>query len=115
MKKINILAKNDDFNRIIKNIKPIKKYNFIIYLEKISGNQYHFGFSVGKKIGNAVVRNRIKRQLKSIIDEKSYQNGFNCIIIVRKGILNCSYQQIRLELLECLNKLNIIKKENKDA
>lgn len=115
MKKINILAKNDDFNRIIKNIKPIKKYNFIIYLEKNSDNQYHFGFSVGKKIGNAVVRNRIKRQLKSIIDKKSYQNGFNCIIIVRKGILNCSYQQIKLELLECLSKLNIIKKENKDA
>ena len=115
MKKVNILAKNNDFNRIIKSGKPIKKNNYIIYLEKTNENQYHFGFSVGKKIGNAEIRNRIKRQLKSIIDEKNYQNGFNCIIIVKKGILNCSYQQMKSELLECLSKLNIIKKESNDA
>ena len=43
MKKVNILAKNNDFNRIIKSGKPIKKNNYIIYLEKTNENQYHFG------------------------------------------------------------------------
>ena len=35
MKKINILKKNEDFNRIIASIKPYKYKDYIIYKEKI--------------------------------------------------------------------------------
>lgn len=109
MKKINILKKNEDFSRIIK-MKNIKysKY-FIIYMEYETNDIYHFGLSVGKKVGNAVTRNKVKRQLKSIISEKDYQNDFNCIIIVKKEILNLSYEERKNELLFLLNKVKVIK------
>lgn len=109
MKKINILKKNHDFNRIIGNFKPTYYKDYIIYVEKNTNDIYHFGFSVGKKIGNAVTRNKIKRQLKNILDEKTYQNNFNCIIIVRKGILNKTYEKMKDELFEILEKLNLVK------
>ena len=112
MKKRNILKENRDFNRIIKNFKVFKYGDYRIYLEKTNEENYYFGFSVGKKIGNAVTRNKIKRQLKNIIDQKNYQNGFNCIIIVRRGILEKDYNEINRELLECLSKINIIKGDN---
>ena len=64
MKKINILKKNEDFNRIIKNNKPYKTRYFYIYLEWTNEKIYHFGLSVGKKIGNAVERNRSRRVIK---------------------------------------------------
>lgn len=111
MKKINIVQKNSDFNRIIINNKPFKSNNFIIYVEKTQNNIYHFGVSVSKKICNAVGRNQLKRRIKSIIDKNNYQNNFNCIIIVKKGILNLSYQSMEKELNECLNHLKIIKGE----
>ena len=91
MKKVNILKKNEDFNRIIKNNKPYRNKYFFIYLEWTSENIYHFGLSVSKKIGNAVVRNKYKRRIKDIIDEKDYKNNFNCIIILRKEVLNLSF------------------------
>lgn len=109
MKKINILKDNRDFSRIIKSTKPHKSKTFIVYLERVIDGNYQFGISVSKKIGNAVVRNKIKRQLKSIIDSKDYQKDFNCIIIVTKNILNCSYQEIECELIKLFNKINIIK------
>ncbi|MEF9985322.1 MAG: ribonuclease P protein component [Bacilli bacterium] len=112
MKKINILKKNTDFNRIINTKKAFKSKNYIIYLEKIKDETYYFGFSVGKKIGNAVARNKIKRQLKNIIDKKNYKNGFNCIIIVKKGILTQSFIEKEDELLKNLKKLKIIKEKN---
>ena len=114
MKKINIIKSNDEYNRIIKNIKPYKFMDYIIYLEKVNTGNYYFGFSIGKKIGNAVTRNKIKRQIKNIIDEKNYQNNFNCIIMVGKGILNKTFQERRTNLLEAINKLDIIKGEQNE-
>ena len=111
MKKIHILKNSYDFNRIIKNNKPYKYKDYIIYIERKTDDLYKFGFSVGKKIGNAVTRNRIKRQLKSIVDKKDYQNGFNCIIIVGNEILNCSYNEMENNLFVAINNLNIIKEE----
>ena len=114
MKKENIIKKSLDFDRIIKNNKSYKYKDYIIYLEKTENNTYHFGLSVGKKIGNAVIRNKIKRQLKNIIDKNNYEKGINCIIIVRKGLLEKTYQEKEKILLEVFHKLNIIKEKNNE-
>lgn len=109
MKKINVLKRNIDFDRIIQNNKSFRYKNYIIYIEKNNSDQYHFGLSVGKKVGNAVTRNHVKRQLRAIIDEKSYQKGFNCIIIVKKGILSEDFNSMRDNLHNAFKKLNILK------
>lgn len=109
MKKKNILKRNIDFDRIIKSNKAFQYKYYIIYLERTQESDFHFGLSVGKKIGNAVVRNKIKRQLREIIDEKDYQKGINCIIIIRKGVLDNSFGQMREDLHGAFKKLNILK------
>ena len=114
MKKINIVKENRDYNRIIKKNKPFKYKDFIIYIDKREPSVYKFGFSVGKKVGNAVTRNRIKRQLKEIVSKNDYQNDFDCIIIVGKGILNRRFNEMQENLSFALRKLNLVK-ERKDA
>ncbi len=47
--------------------------------------------------------------MKSIIDKKDYQKGFNCIIIIRKSFLENNYEENSKELLDIFAKLNIIK------
>ena len=111
MKKINIVKKNEDYNRIIQNFKPYKYKDYVVYVEWINKEEYHFGFSVGKKIGNAVTRNKVKRQLKSILDKIDFKKGFNCIIIVRKSILEKSFNEMSEDLIEVAKKINICKGE----
>lgn len=111
MKKINIIKESRDFDRIIHNNKPYKFKDYIIYVERNTNNVYKFGLSVGKKIGNAVNRNKVKRQLKYIIDQKDYQNNFNCIIIVGKGIKERTFEERKDNLLKALENLKLIKEK----
>lgn len=112
MKKINILKKNEDFSRIIHNCPYIKNDLYVIYVEKNKNlEKYQFGVSVSKKVGNAVVRNKIKRQIKDIIDKFYYQNNFNCIIIVKKNIVSKNYNEMKEKLFSLLTKENLIKGE----
>ena len=109
MKKKNIIKKNSDYNRIIKNYKPIRYKYLSFYIERIADKNYFFGFSIGKKIGIAVKRNKIKRQLKSIISKNTYQNGFNCIIMVNSGIVSKTFQEIESDVQSIIKKLDILK------
>lgn len=110
MKKLNIVKKNEDFSRIMKKYRPFKSHSFIVYVEKETNNIYKFGISASKKVGNAVTRNKVKRQVKSILDKNNYKNNFNCIIIIKKEVLNKTYLELEAELNTLINKLNIKEK-----
>lgn len=110
MKKLNIVKKNEDFSRIMKKYRPFKSQSFIVYVEKETNNIYKFGISASKKVGNAVTRNKVKRQVKSILDKNIYKNNFNCIIIIKKEVLNKTYLELETELNALINKLNIKEK-----
>ena len=94
MKKINILKSKRDFDRIIKNNKPIKYKDYIVYFERIEQGTYHFGFSVGKKIGNAVTRNRIKRQIRAMCDSNvAFAESYDLVIIAKPQFLEKAFQE----------------------
>ncbi len=109
MNKEHILKQNNDFQRIISTSRPYKYKEYVVYVEKNNDNNYYFGFSVGKKVGNAVVRNHVKRQLRNIVSKNKYKNGFICIIIVNKNILNRTFEEMSINLNHIFNNLNIIK------
>ena len=111
MKKINVIKKSEDFQKIIKNNKSFRSRYFYIYVYRHEDSIYHFGLSVGKKIGNAVRRNKVKRQLREIISENDYQKNFDCIIIVRREINGATFSEIKEDLNEILRKQNIIKEK----
>lgn len=111
MNKEHIIKSNVDFQRIIKNNKAFKFRDFIIYIERTNDLNYRFGFSVGKKIGHAVVRNKLKRQLRNIVSKKDYEKGFNCIIIVGSNILNKTFYDMEKDLNKILFDLKLIKEK----
>lgn len=109
MKKINVVRENREFTRIIQKNKPFRYKDYVIYIDKRKPSVYKFGLSVGKKVGNAVVRNKIKRQLRSILDKNDYKNNFDCIIIVGRGILKRSFLEMQDNLNFALKKLDVMK------
>ncbi len=114
MKKRDVVKSNELFNEIIaKGLRINNKYFIICGLKKdfIKNN---YGIAVGKKIGNAVVRNKMKRQLRNIITNNYnlFPNYHNYIIICKKEVLNLSYQEMEDEFSNLLkNKGDIYEKQ----
>lgn len=89
MKRYEMIKDKKHFNDIIRNGKYSKDKNFVIYHVNNEGRNPQFGIAIKNKIGNAVVRNRLKRQTRAIIDKnrKLFKFGQDYIIMIREGCL----------------------------
>ena len=104
MKKIEIIKSSGEYTEIINTSKSKKSKYFSIYYRK-NNNSNRYGITVPKKTGTAVLRNKIKRRIKNIIDnnKKIVHNGYDYVIIIKKGILELTYEEIEKELLKLIS------------
>ena len=61
------------------------------------GNKYRVGFTVSKKVGNAVVRNRARRRLKSVVNDvltSSEEWPLDLVLIGIASTLKRSYDEL---------------------
>lgn len=105
MKKINRLLKNKDFKNVLEYKKSSACSEFIVYKKENTLNYARIGISVGSKIGNSVVRHRVKRQINEMIKQIFDLNrGEDIVIIVRKGFLNNNFARNGEILNKIINK-----------
>ena len=92
MKKEYRVKKNEDFSRIIKRKQSMANRTFIIYYLKNDIGHARIGISVSKKLGKAVIRNKIKRQVRMIIKETiNLDDNYDYIVIVRNKFLDLDF------------------------
>jgi ribonuclease P protein component len=108
MKKLNTVKKNEEFTKVIKKGIYYRTPYFTIYNYPNQFNCYRFGISVGKKNGNAVTRNKIKRQFRNIIDKykNNYSNNEDYIIIVKKDYSVNLFNEIEKLFYESIIEIN---------
>lgn len=107
MKKEFRVLKNYEFSSIIQNRQFVKSSSFVCYFQKRKLDHARVGISVGKKLGNAVCRNKVKRQLRSIVDDVfTFEEGYDVIIIVRPAYTNKSFEENKNEMKENQNRIN---------
>ncbi len=69
-----------------------------------------FGFAVNSRIGNAVMRNRIKRRLREIVrlHMVSIRPGWDIILIARKPIRSAEYHQLETACARLLRRAQLL-------
>lgn len=72
---------------------------------------FRAGISVSKKIGNAVIRNRVKRLIREAVArmETMIPRGVDLVIIARPGVESLSLQEIEQSLLHVLKRAKVIR------
>lgn len=95
------LKKNRDFGEVYRNGKSYGNRIFVMYVLKREPNhESRVGVSVSKKVGNSVVRHRIKRLVKESFRRnlKEWKDGYDYIVVVRKEAKDKDYRQIESAL-----------------
>ena len=109
--KIVALSKNEEFKSLLKKRKVSNKYVTIFFgiLSNKNNKKFNISFSVKKKIGNAVKRNKIKRRLRNIINqavkEISIKFDFSYLVIAKSTMLNNEFKIIKETLFQEFKKI----------
>ena len=111
MKKENRLKKRKQFNWTFKNGQSVFADDLILVFTKSWAKDYKVGFSVTKKIGKAVIRNKVKRRLKSIVT--NYQNNIverhTLIFVAKPTIVDKPFETIKSQVEMLLKKAKLYK------
>jgi len=54
-----------------------------------------FGFMVSRRIGNAVVRNKVKRRLREAVRLTPVKAGWDAVFIARRGTERAGYHELK--------------------
>jgi ribonuclease P protein component len=105
------LKKNYQFKRVYKYGESIANRLIVLYHLENNKSKRRIGYSVSKKIGKAVTRNRVKRLFREAYRHNNDKllSGIDMVLIARKPIADASYQQVEKRLVELFNKANLIK------
>ena len=112
MKKSYRVKKEKDFQHVIYNKQSYANRKFVVYTLKKEG-QTHFrvGLSVGKKIGNAVTRNAVKRKIRASLFElkDTIDESVDFVVIARKGVEDLTSEEVLKNLKHVLTLAKILK------
>ncbi|KGX85680.1 ribonuclease P protein component [Pontibacillus litoralis] len=115
MKKQNRIKKNEEFQAVFKHGKSFANRQLVLYyLQKENQHHFRIGLSVNKRIGNAVMRNQVKRYLRQAFHElePSVDPSYDLVIIARKPTNQMDYFQLKNSLTHLLKKTNLLAKSN---
>ena len=100
-----VLTRRADFlaaNRGLRNARP----GFVLLTRPNEGEGVRYGITVTKKIGNAVVRNRMKRRFRELLRAALPEHGLpdhDHVLIGREGGIERDFAQMGKELAICLD------------
>ena len=111
MKVINRIKDNQEFVFTVRKGNVLKHTPYLVHFIKNDKNVCRIGLSVSKKIGNAVTRNRVKRQTRAMCDSlvNYTSHTFDVVIIVKAEFLNNSFDDNKNVLNILLSKIGITK------
>ena len=95
------LKKNHQFRSVYKSGKSYANKYMVMYVKENGTAGNRIGISVSKKVGNSVVRHRIKRLLRESyrLREAMFNSGLDIVVVTRKPAASVGYSQIEEALL----------------
>ncbi|KPU42954.1 ribonuclease P protein component [Oxobacter pfennigii] len=106
MEKLGKLRKNSEFKHVYNKGKVYSNHLLVLYIVKNGTDYNRAGFSVSKKVGKSVVRNKVRRRIKESyrLNSAGLKKGYNFVFISRVKAKDATYKEIEKAMLSLFKK-----------
>ena len=82
----------------------------VLYAKPNRSTQNRVGVTVGKKLGHAVVRNRVRRRLREIyrLNEEQFSSGWDIVVVARSRCVGANFGSLTKAYLSLAEKAGIL-------
>ena len=83
----------------------------VLYARPNRTGKNRIGITAGKKLGKAVVRNRVRRRLREVyrLNEEKFQPGWDIVVVARSRSITASFEKLTDAYLSLAQKAGILK------
>lgn len=108
MKFTSSLKLNHIFRRLYRTSGFADSY-MVLYARKNRLGQSRIGFTVSKKLGHAVVRNRTRRRLREVyrLNEAAFTPGWDIVVVARSRAVEAPFDRLTASFLHLAAKAGI--------
>ncbi len=87
----------------------------VLYARRNRTGQNRIGITVSKKLGHAVVRNRVRRRIREVyrLNEEKFQPGWDIVVVARTRAVSASFGELTKAFLSLAKKAGIQAEEKK--
>ena len=110
-RRINRLKKNKAFQAVYKGGHSVVERSGVLYWSEHPGQLKKIGFAVGKKLGNAVIRNRIKRMMREVfrLHQQKLPDNVDIIFVARKSLVGAHFEQAEALFLRLCRRARLLR------
>lgn len=111
MKKKYRLRKNIEFKKVYSHGRNYWNRNLVLYIKRNGLEETRVGYTITKKIGNSVVRNKIRRRMKEIyrLNFPNIKEGYDLIFICKRNVVGLSYKELESSMIHIMKIAKIFK------
>ena len=112
MKFSSALKLNHIFRRLYATSGHANAY-LVLYARRNRTNTNRVGVTVGKKLGHAVVRNRVRRRLREVyrLNEERFLPGWDIVVVARSRCIKADFGKLTQAYLSLAEKAGILRQE----
>ena len=109
MKAAVTVKENYEFRRIYRKGRSAVSPYFVVYCLKNRAGASRLGITVSKKLGHAVVRNRVRRRLREIyrLNSSQLKTGWDIVIVARSRCVGAEYSRMNAAFMAACEKMSL--------
>ena len=102
------LRKTSDFYKVRQRGNSLSDRFLVVSVIQNQLDVTRFGFSIGKRVGNSVLRNKVKRRLRDIVHHTSIYKGWDVVVTVRSSSSDLNFKKLNDSFNYLSHRLNIL-------